>query len=87
MRKYSGVNLALTLGVIFLSRRRRAYIEMPVVCLLLALTALTLSGLLRANFLSLAIALTAVSNALVHYLSKHQKKKERPLAVDPVAVA
>jgi hypothetical protein len=60
---------------------------MPVLCFLLALAALTLSGLLPGHYLGLALALTAISNALVYYLGEYQRKKRRPVAVDPDAAA
>jgi hypothetical protein len=68
-------------------RRRRAYIEMPVLCLLLAVAALTLSGLLPGHYLGLAVTLTAMSNALVYYFGEYQRKKRRPVAVDSDAAA
>ncbi|HJZ37070.1 MAG TPA: hypothetical protein VJ204_12450 [Solirubrobacterales bacterium] len=67
--------------------RRRAYIEMPVLCLLLALAALTLSGFLPSHYLGLAVTLTAMSNSLVYFAGKYQTKKSRPVAVDPDAAA
>jgi ferric-dicitrate binding protein FerR (iron transport regulator) len=66
-------------------RRRRAYIEMPVVCLLLALAALTLSGLLPSHYLGLAVALTAMGNGIVYYLDEHRRKRRRPVTVEPDA--
>jgi hypothetical protein len=68
-------------------QRRRAYIEMAVLCLLLALAALTLSGLLPGHYLGLAVALTAMSSGFAYYLGKYQGKKDRPVAVDRDAAA
>jgi hypothetical protein len=67
--------------------RRRAYIELPVLSLLLIVAALSLTGLLGGHVFGFLVAFSAIFSSLVYYVGEYQKKKQRPGSPDQDAAA
>jgi hypothetical protein len=68
-------------------KRRHAYIELPVLSLLLIAAAFSLTGILNRHVFGSLVAFSAIFSSLVYYVGEHRRKKGRPVAVDPDAAA
>jgi hypothetical protein len=66
-------------------KRRHAYIELPVLSLLLIVAALSLIGLLSAHVFGFLLAFSAIFSSLSYFVGEYQKEKQRPAAPGPDA--
>lgn len=64
-------------------RRRHAYFELPVLSLVLAVAALTVSGVVPRSDLGFALAIAAMFGSALHFLSERQIKRRPGVPVDP----